>query len=98
MIGGLGASRVRSLFAEARKRAPSIVYIDEIDAIGRKRSEGASAGMGGEKYTQYLIIRNGHIRHGYIRHDHIRHGAEISGNFKKPASKGSKAGCLLWAL
>ena len=82
MIGGLGASRVRSLFAEARKRAPAIVYIDEIDAIGRKRSEGANSGMGGEKYTQYLIIRNGHIRHG----------AEISGNFKQPVSKGSKAG------
>ena len=57
-IGGLGASRVRSLFAEARKRAPSIVYIDEIDAIGRKRSEGNS-GMGGGKkkisidFTEY---------------------------------------------
>lgn len=35
---GLGAARVRSLFKEARTRAPCIVYIDEIDAVGKKRS------------------------------------------------------------
>ncbi|XP_040838152.1 paraplegin isoform X2 [Ochotona curzoniae] len=42
VIGGLGAARVRSLFKEARARAPCIVYIDEIDAVGKKRSTSAS--------------------------------------------------------
>lgn len=39
---GLGAARVRSLFKEARSRAPCIVYIDEIDAVGKKRSTNMS--------------------------------------------------------
>nr|XP_020643901.1 paraplegin isoform X1 [Pogona vitticeps] len=38
VIGGLGAARVRSLFKEAQARAPCIVYIDEIDAVGKKRA------------------------------------------------------------
>ncbi|KAM5210591.1 mitochondrial inner membrane m-AAA protease component paraplegin isoform 1-T1 [Hipposideros larvatus] len=42
VIGGLGAARVRSLFKEARARAPCIVYIDEIDAVGKKRSTAMS--------------------------------------------------------
>jgi len=37
MFVGLGASKVRDLFAQARMEAPSIIFIDEIDAIGKKR-------------------------------------------------------------
>lgn len=57
MIGGLGAARVRDLFAEARKRAPCIVYIDEIDAIGRKRSgQGFSGSSGEEEQTLNQLL------------------------------------------
>merc|ERR1719198_685768 len=46
MFVGVGAARVRDLFSEAKKNAPCIVFIDEIDAVGRQRA-GSGGGMGG---------------------------------------------------
>merc|ERR1712151_1105014 len=47
MFVGVGASRVRDLFSQAKKNAPCIVFIDEIDAIGGARAGGGGGGMGG---------------------------------------------------
>lgn len=49
MIVGVGASRVRDLFEKARKKAPSIIFIDELDSIGRKRGGGANIGSHNEQ-------------------------------------------------
>jgi len=49
MFVGVGASRVRDLFKQAKEKAPSIIFIDEIDAIGRARSKGQNMGSNDER-------------------------------------------------
>jgi cell division protease FtsH len=53
---GVGAARVRDLFATARKKSPAIVFIDEIDAIGRKRGTGIGGGHDEREQTLNQIL------------------------------------------
>lgn len=61
MYVGIGASRVRDLFAEGKKKAPCIIFIDEIDAVGRHRSSGAAGGNDEREQTlnQLLVEMDG---------------------------------------
>jgi cell division protease FtsH len=56
MFVGVGASRVRDLFREAREKSPSIIFIDEIDAIGKKRSPGIGGGHDEREQTLNQIL------------------------------------------
>ncbi|PID84166.1 hypothetical protein CSB09_02720 [Candidatus Gracilibacteria bacterium] len=56
MFVGVGASRVRDLFKEAREKAPSIIFIDEIDAIGKRRSPGVGGGHDEREQTLNQIL------------------------------------------
>lgn len=61
MFVGVGASRVRDLFNKARKSAPCIIFIDEIDAVGRKRGSGQGGGNDEREQTlnQLLVEMDG---------------------------------------
>ena len=56
MFVGVGASRVRDLFSKAKKNAPCIVFIDEIDAVGRKRGSGMGGGHDEREQTLNQIL------------------------------------------
>ena len=56
MFGGMGASKVRDLFSQAKEKAPCIVFIDEIDAIGQKRSGGAMGGNDEREQTLNQLL------------------------------------------
>ena len=61
MFVGVGASRVRDLFETAKKHAPCIVFIDEIDAVGRQRGAGLGGGHDEREQTlnQLLVEMDG---------------------------------------
>lgn len=56
MFVGVGASRVRDLFAKAKKNSPAIIFIDEIDAVGRKRGSGMGGGHDEREQTLNQIL------------------------------------------
>ena len=64
MYVGVGASRVRDLFEQAKKIAPAIIFIDEIDAVGRKRGSGLGGGHDEKEQTlnQLLVEMDGFSR------------------------------------
>ena len=64
MFVGVGASRVRGLFEQARQNTPCIIFIDEIDAVGRKRSARAVTGGHDEREStlnQLLVEMDGEL-------------------------------------
>ena len=68
MYVGIGASRVRDLFTEGKKKAPCILFIDEIDAVGRHRSSGGGGGNDEREQTlnQLLVEMD-----GFEANDHV---------------------------
>ena len=78
MFVGVGASRVRDLFEDAKKNAPCIVFIDEIDAVARRRGPGMGGGHDEREQTlNQLLVEMGNYRNG----GHQPGGYSGSGDF-----------------
>ncbi|MBI2018162.1 ATP-dependent metallopeptidase FtsH/Yme1/Tma family protein [Candidatus Daviesbacteria bacterium] len=68
MLVGVGASRVRDMFAQAKKAAPSIIFIDEVESIGRQRGMGFSGGHDEREQTLNQILVE---MDGFTPNDHV---------------------------
>ena len=68
MFVGVGASRVRDLFTNAKKSAPSIIFIDEIDAVGRSRGTGLGGGHDEREQTLNQLLSE---MDGFDRHEEV---------------------------
>jgi cell division protease FtsH len=66
MFVGRGAARIRRLFREARKRAPAIVFIDELDAVGGRRGVGDVSGEKDQTLNQLLVEMDGFTARGDV--------------------------------
>lgn len=68
MFVGVGASRVRDLFKDAKKNAPSIIFIDELDAVGRARGTGLGGGNDEREQTLNQLLSE---LDGFVQHDEV---------------------------
>ena len=93
MFVGVGAARVRDMFEQAKKSAPCIIFVDEIDAVGRHRGAGLGGGNDEREQTlnQMLVEMDGFETNlGVHRHGrdqparHPRPGAAASGPLRPP--------------
>ncbi len=73
MFVGVGASRVRDLFKNAKEKSPSIIFIDEIDAIGRARGKSNFTGSNDERENDIKPIIN---RNGWFRKQNLQRNCD----------------------
>lgn len=92
MLVGVGASRVRDLFSQAKKSAPAIIFVDEIESIGRMRGFGISGGHDEREQTLNQILVE---MDGFTPNDHVMVlGASVTGDTPILIREGKKTQLL----